>query len=252
MVAKISAETTSIYEELENCPYSLHWLSAHGKQSKNPEQRGTHNDGCGLAWFEEGKLMLHKRGKDRFWDESFARAAQKARAKIFIAHDRQASGGLLLDERGAHPFKASIDGRAVALCHNGAVRNLIDEAIARGTSDSEIFLEKIAEETSTISFRDMHETISRMSLDYDYTSMTSFLLTPDRLFAWRVYNAKDEANRERYEKYYTLYMSNRSNHVLIASEPIDNESNWELIPNMTFIEITSQADGVKLRQASLN
>lgn len=252
MVAKVSSEITSIYEELENCPYSLHWLSAHGKQSKNPEQRGAHDDGCGLAWFENVKLQLHKRGKDRFWDASFVQEAKDARSRIFIAHDRQASGGLQLDEKGAHPFSATIAGKQVALCHNGAVRNLMDEAKAHGTSDSEIFLQKIADKASSLSFEDMRQTIAGMAAHYDYTSMTAFLLAPDRLFAWRIYNGKDKTNRDRYEKYYTLYISNRGDHILIASEPIDDNPNWELIPNMSFIEAVPVDGKVEVKQVSLN
>jgi predicted glutamine amidotransferase len=59
MLSKVSINETSIMDEMLSCPYSLQYLSENGRQPENPAQRGNHNDGCGLAFFEKENLQIH-------------------------------------------------------------------------------------------------------------------------------------------------------------------------------------------------
>jgi hypothetical protein len=79
MLAKISAMPTGIMHELEQCPYSLYWLGSNGIKSHNPDVRGLHNDGCGMAYISlSGDLKYIRKGKDDFWDSSYHQFAENA------------------------------------------------------------------------------------------------------------------------------------------------------------------------------
>ncbi|MEO8088455.1 MAG: class II glutamine amidotransferase, partial [Bacteroidota bacterium] len=130
MIAKISVEPTGILDEMLKCPYSLKYLSEHGRQPSDPETRGSHHDGCGMAFSKNGNVEIHKRSKENAWDETYQQVARTASSNIFIAHNRLASKGLEMTENGAHPFSIDAGGKTFALCHNGGVRTYMEEAKA--------------------------------------------------------------------------------------------------------------------------
>src|SRR5580765_642941 len=94
MIAKVSTTEASIMEEMFLCPTSLQYLSQNARQPDAPWERGQHNDGCGMAFVQNGKLESHKRDKETAWDSSYQSIASNSRSKSFIAHNRLASEGL--------------------------------------------------------------------------------------------------------------------------------------------------------------
>jgi predicted glutamine amidotransferase len=237
MMAKASLKSVGILEELENCPYSLQWLSSHGRKSHDPEERGSHSDGCGLAYEDNGKIIVQKRGRDEFWDDSFHKEVENAQSRIFIAHDRDASSGLQTDVRGAHPFISKIKNTEVAFCHNGGVYSLMDEAAKLETADSELYLQQLLENCNDINADSIAYSIKQFAKKNTFSSITAFLMTTEKLFAWSMFSERDQNKIERYSKYYTLYISMRPGTILVSSEPLDEENNWMLLPNNSFIAI---------------
>jgi predicted glutamine amidotransferase len=250
MIAKVSSSPTSIIEETENCRHSLKWLSENGLRSSGPNPRGTHQDGCGVAFAQNGSLAVEKRGKEDFWNQSYHEVLKKARSRVFIVHDRDASSGLLTDENGAHPFTSTFNGQHVAFCHNGTIRNLVEEAQAKGTSDTLIFLNKILEGINELSENEVYRIVKELADTCDYSSMTAYLMTNNELFAWRVYDTKDAEKASKHESYYTQYLSLRNKSALLASEPLD-DGNWGLLTNRTFLHLTPSGDGVAINYREL-
>lgn len=236
MIAKISVEKTGIIDEMLSCPYSLKYLSKNGRQPGNPEKRGMHHDGCGMAFSNNGSLEIHKRSKENAWDQSYRQIAKTAASNIFIAHNRLASKGLEMNEEGSHPFSVTASGKTFALCHNGGIRTYMDEAINKHTSDSFIFLKKIIDVSGKNDASDILKRLRAISDETDYSSLCSFLITDSELFVWRIYNEKEQEKKDEYEKYYTLYMSMRNNSVLFSSEALD-DSPWMLLENKTFLHL---------------
>ncbi len=236
MLAKISVEKTSVLDEMLMCPYSLQYLSENGRQPADPNTRGMHNDGSGLAFANNGAVEIHKRDKKHAWDDSYRNVARTATSNIFIAHNRLASKGLDVGENGAHPFSMTAGNKTFALCHNGGVRSYMDEAKKLHTSDSFLFLQHLVDSSGKNSADEIFSRLSSIAAQTEYTSLCAFMITNEELFVWRVYNKHEVVKAEGYEKYYTLYMSIRNNSVLFSSEPLDDQP-WMLLQNGTFLHL---------------
>jgi len=245
MIAKASIQETTILDEMLNCPYSLEYLSEHGRQPDEPSQRGNHRDGCGMAFIHNTTTEIHKRDREHAWDDSYIKTVNDARSKLFIAHNRLTSAGLESRVEGSHPFEIFAQGSVYAFSHNGTIYNFVDEAKSRSTSDSFIFLEQIISQTEP---NDDDAIIKRMitvAQTCEYNSMTSFLLAPDHLLVARIFNENDKSKFEKRNMYYTMYMKLAKNTVVFASEPLDDES-WTLMPNNSLISIKPSASHLQM------
>ena len=234
MIAKVSVQETSIMDEMLNCPYSLEYLSKHGRQPDDPAQRGNHRDGCGMAFIHNNTTEIHKRNRDHAWDDSYIQTVKEALSKLFIAHNRLTSAGLESRVEGSHPFEVFSQGSSYAFSHNGTIYNFVDEAKKRNTSDSFLFLEHLISKSETNDDESIITRLTALSSYSEYSSMTAFLLAPDRLLIWRIFNDKDVVKFEKRNMYYTMYMKLSNNNILFSSEPLD-EDGWTLMPNNTII-----------------
>jgi predicted glutamine amidotransferase len=245
MIAKISPEPSSIMEEMLLCPTSLSYLSQNGKQPATPWLRGKHNDGCGLAFLNQGKIEIHKRDKATAWDESYQTIIKKANSQLFIAHNRLATKGLNTSLAGAHPFFYQPNETPYAFSHNGSVASYHNEAVAKELSDSQILFHNLIDEKEKNPDISFSSIISAIAGNTSYDSLCGLLMSPDTLYAWRIYNENDSAKQEIYEAYYTLYLSMKNGRIVIASECLDTGS-WLLLPNNTFISIRLRKNSLQI------
>ena len=251
MLAKISVIPSGIMHELEQCPYSLFWLSENGRKSHDPDIRGRHNDGCGMAYIDEsGTLKTTRHGKDEFWNDDYRNFALEAKSRLYIVHNRFASEGLDISTEGAHPFTIEKFGKPLAFCHNGAVDSYMKEARERNTSDSEILLEELVKSIPDISTSSISNSIINISNTIEYSSLCGFLLSEDELYIWRIFNEKRKSDFDKLNRYFTLFFLMRKNEVLIASEPLDND-NWQLIPNNYFLSLKPANTLIEMKITSL-
>ncbi|MEP7265935.1 MAG: class II glutamine amidotransferase, partial [Bacteroidota bacterium] len=241
-----------ILQEMEQCPNSLLWLSENGIKSHNPDVRGLHNDGCGMAYINsDGRVKSIRKGKTDFWDKSYHDFAAAVSSKLIIAHNRFASPGLNTIENGAHPFIYNKFGKDYAFCHNGGVDTFMDEAKQRNTSDSEIFMEHLLNNMKHPGKTEVVDSLEKIATTTDYSSLCGFLMCDKNIYIWRIFNEKRKEDFDKLSRYYTLYMSIRSNYILIASEPLDEEK-WLLIPNKQFLAISPSDNGIETWSYALN
>jgi len=250
MISRISIESNPILREMLTCPHSLKYLSQNGRQPDDPETRGNHNDGCGMAFSKDGTVELHKRSRENAWDESYITLAKSVSAKIFLAHNRFASKGLEADETGAHPFSITAAGKTFALCHNGSIQDYMAEARELGISDSMIFLRKLIAVNGNNDAGAIAGRLEAIARETTYSSLCSFMMSADELYVWRIFNEKDPSKMEMYEKYYTLYMILRGDAALFSSEPLD-EAQWMLLPNHTLLHLHLNEDKIAIDYHSL-
>jgi predicted glutamine amidotransferase len=234
-----------ILDEMMRCPYSLQYLSRNGRQPDDPGMRGSHDDGCGMAFSKNGSMEVHRRDRNNAWDESYRQLAETVSTNVFIAHNRLASKGLEVNENGAHPFSITVKGKTFALCHNGGIKNYMEEAKQMNTSDSFIFLQKLISTTNENDSESIFKRLSSIAKETSYSSLCAYLITGNELYVWRIYSEQDPGKKESYEKYYTLYMVMRSNAVLFSSEPLDEEP-WMLLENNSFIHIQRKEKELKI------
>lgn len=233
MFSKISFKEVSPLNEMLNCTYSLKYLSIQGRQPEDANVRGTHNDGCGMAFFENGKLKIEKRDKQDAWDKSYVKAIEKVSSKIFIGHNRLTVGGLQSNYDGTHPFYLQRGDKEFAFSHNGTIYNFMDEAKSRNTSDSLIFMEKLLE-GKTFNEDFVLRKLKYVANETDYSSIIGFLMTTDKLMVWRGFNDKDKEKFVNLDRYYTMFMQLNNDGAIFSSEPLDNGS-WTLIPNFSYV-----------------
>jgi predicted glutamine amidotransferase len=245
MLAKISLQESSIMEEMLQCPYSLQYLSENGRQSSNPEQRGHHRDGCGIAFVDQSGMHIEKRRREEAWDASYIQTVREARSKVFIAHNRRTSQGLETRLEGTHPFSLEKNGIRFAFCHNGTAESYVPEALARGTADTQLFFEELIATTNHFTTEAIAESVQRIARKTQYDSISGMLITDrNELFVWRIHDESPD-RIERLSSYYTLYLSFRKGSVVIASEPLD-DSPWVLLPNKTFLGIVPNNESTLL------
>src|SRR5688572_18438012 len=94
MISRISVIQKPVLEEMISCPYSLQYLSKNGRQPADPDMRGMHRDGCGMAFSKNGMVEVHRRSAENAWDESYCKLAKTVSTNLFIAHNRLVSKGL--------------------------------------------------------------------------------------------------------------------------------------------------------------
>jgi predicted glutamine amidotransferase len=245
MIAKISVNETSIMDEMLNCPYSLEYLSEHGRQPGNPSERGNHRDGCGMAFIRKDTTEVHKRDREHAWDDTYIQIAREARSKLFIAHNRLTSAGLESSVEGSHPFELFAQGSTYAFSHNGTIYNFVEEAKKRRTSDSNLFLEHLISKSEPNDDENIIMRLTAIANYSDYSSMTAFLLAPDRLIVWRIFNEKDVSKVEKRKTYYTMYMKLSKNNVVFSSEPLDDEG-WTLMPNNALVSVKPSGKNIEM------
>lgn len=93
-------------------------------------------DGWGLAWYRDGRAILHKAPERALDSPAFAALIAKATSSIFIAHMRLATKGSLC-ERNCHPFTREALSRSWVFAHNGTVEGIARHPDSSGDTDSE-------------------------------------------------------------------------------------------------------------------
>ena len=231
MLAKVSPRPTSPQYEVLEAPHCLRAQSLCANQLTTPT--GPHPSGCGVAWATDGDVHIEKRGAADRWNESFIATVQRIRSRFAVAHIRSASPDLAVDAACAHPYRGEFRGRGLAFCHIGGIDSLYPEARRLHTSDSELFMNAILERISAVSTRDLAQALRGLEARWSYNSLTALLLSPDAVFAWRLFDER-AADRFNLERFITLYIKDTRHEVCIASEPIDDSGLWRALPNRAF------------------
>ena len=239
MVAIASVEAAPVTYELIESPHSLLRQAECGSC-------GPHADGCGVAYVQNKKIPLHRRGPAQNWDDTFKEIIRSIKGQLVICHNRKASGGQQTDESRSHPFLRTFKGSDVALCHNGTLNSVLDEAKERGVVDTEIFFEEILANQKELTLSTIARRVGELARETKYTSLTAFLLAPNALFAWRLFGD------ERVRDYYTLSKREVAGRMVIASEPIDKEVGWTLIPNGTIVSATVEGGKLRMQEEKID
>lgn len=247
MIGKFTIQRASPEYELLSSVHSLRQQSVSACQPDNPDLCGPHASGCGISWLDEDVLKLERRAENDRWDDSFTELISSIETTALIAHNRKSSPGLKVDVSCSHPYLMEFKGQSVAFSHNGGVDSLMNSAKDQDKSDSLILLEDLLSCISDLSIECLKEYLVDRSSVWCFSSLTGLLLTGDMLFAWRCYNS-ESLDIERYEKYYTLYTQMDRNRCLVASEPIDRKSGWNLIKNRSLLCIQKLNGCLKLEQ----
>jgi predicted glutamine amidotransferase len=203
--------------------------------------KGTHNDGCGVAWLDGETICLDKRGPDTVWDSYFENRINSLATTALIAHNRRATRGLPKGEEISHPYQMQCHSESIAFCHNGGIKSFMEEANDTYMADSRVFVNRLTKDIASLTLNSLKDFLASAADTWDYTSINALLLTKNSIFAWRCYQSNDN-NREKRDAYFSLYLRASPGQACITSEPIDNETDWEPLKNRTLLELR-QSDG---------
>lgn len=189
-----------------------------------PDERG-HKDGWGLLCFRNGELAIQMKDVGSAADASkyYGTAWKIAKLNlersagqnlIVLGHLRRASSKARVAQKWSHPFVAEKHGRTWGFQHNGS---LVKEVPREERVDSQILFDLLLDGLDAGD----HDTVvsaTRSARDRaidEYQGFTSlnFMLTDGHaLHVFRDFQSNG--------RYYTLYMDNFGEMVVLASEPI--------------------------------
>jgi predicted glutamine amidotransferase len=198
----------------------------------------THGDGFGIGWYGEREAPAVYREVMPAWsDENLLALCHTLRSPLFFAHVRAATGTAIARQN-SHPFRHS----RWMFMHNGQIGDyaqvrrtlearLPDELYAarKGATDSELlFLLALAQARSGMSITDavyrvFEDTVALMherGIDQPLR-FSAALADGKRLHVFRL--ASDA-------KPPSLYMHRGSRGTAVASEPLDDAGDWQLLP----------------------
>ncbi|BCQ06907.1 gamma-glutamyl-hercynylcysteine sulfoxide hydrolase [Mycobacterium heckeshornense] len=179
-------------------------------------------DGWGVGFFD-GATPRRWRSTAPLWgDVSFDSVAPALRSHCVVASVRSATVGMPIEISATAPFT---DGRWL-LAHNGAVDRaaLPNPASAEPVCDSTILAELIF----TRGLDALGEVIRQLGADDPNARLNILAANGSRLLATTWGD--------------TLSVLRRDDGVVLASEPYDDDPNWEDVPDRHVVEVT--ADGV--------
>lgn len=199
-----------------------------------------HGDGWGLAFYQDGKPVVHKSGGNLLdeADKVVGILSGIGKAPVVILHLRKSAWNDTSCTRHAHPFHCN----NVVFAHNGTVydyQGLIPSIKVPGLGedalDTEVFFYHFMSSQSLELGRAFLETVSIIKQGYKFSALNCLFSDGAKLFAYRDYAKEPE--------YYTLYKSRSETSSLISSQPLDEDIQWEMMGKEEFLEIDLQEAG---------
>ncbi len=213
-------------------------------------------DGTGLGWFDQdGAPRLEKQPIAAYGDAQFAREAREILSRSFVAHIRFASTGAL-ELSNTHPFELA--GRLFA--HNGVIENMAaldrhlesDLELVKGDTDSERFFALITREIEAAGGNvaaGIEAACGWVAQQLPILAINFVLATPDSVWALRYPETHPLYLLEREPGEALEHSSTLGSRVhsqagagrplaVIASERMDSDPGWTLLPSGELIQIT--------------
>ncbi|MCM0084399.1 class II glutamine amidotransferase [Geomonas sp. Red32] len=197
-----------------------------------------HEDGWGMAYYVEGKLVVEKSGESLLKERARVVEPLKrlGRTPVLILHLRKSAWKDSSSTRHAHPFHHD----NVVFAHNGTVyeyKPLLPEITLPGLGgdalDTEVFFYHI------MSFREhglapaFRQSVARIKQGLRYSALNCLFSDGTTLYAYRDFTKEPD--------YYSLYKSLSPSSSLVCSEPLDDRHEWVAMEKGEFIELPAAA-----------
>jgi len=241
MFAVLSVEPVSASKYLSEAECSLY----------EQARKGNQGDGCGIGYYEDGRLTLLRSEKAICDDDQFMRRSSRVISNMFIAHVRKASNprdlprDVLISEVNSQPFRHE----RFLFVHNGTLyipdqvtQELGDyRSVVKGVNDSEVlfaFLLQAIERSGSVEegFRQLEPKLwgihrrSGSSMATPYRGLSIMLSDGKALYAYEKYigdcGTSICSNAPVFELQYIVSGSE----IVVASERMTRDD-WAAMPN---------------------
>lgn len=193
-----------------------------------------HQDGWGLAFYQRGKLIVHKSGVSLLDDTNkvIDMLSATGSSPVVILHLRKSAWTDTTSTRHAHPFHYN----NVAFVHNGVVYDYkgflpdITTPVAEDALDTEVFFHHFMSAESADLGQAFLNTVSIIKQrQYRFSALNCLFSDGAKLYAYRDYSKEPH--------YYSLYKAFPENSCVISSEPLDENIQWEMMGKEEFLAI---------------
>ncbi len=193
-----------------------------------------HEDGWGLAFYQEGELVVHKSGISLLGetDKVIGILSLAKSSSLMILHLRKSAWGDRYSTRHAHPFH--IDN--TVFFHNGVVydyQGLLPginlPGLGADALDTEVFFYHFMSGKGRDLGRDFLDTAALIKRKHRFSALNSLFSDGVKLFAYRDYAKEPD--------YYSLYKAFSDKSCFISSEPLDEDLRWEMMAQEEFLTI---------------
>ena len=193
-----------------------------------------HEDGWGLAFYLEGKLVVHKSGVNLLeeTDKVLQILSTAKTSPLMILHLRKSAWADTSNTRHAHPFYLD----NTVFFHNGVVydyQGLIPDINLPGLDadarDTEVFFYHVMSGASRDLGQAFLDSSALIQQKHKFSALNCLFSDGVKLFAYRDYAKEAD--------YYSLYKACSENSCFISSEPLDKNIRWEMMAKEEFLAI---------------
>ncbi len=193
-----------------------------------------HEDGWGLAFYHEGRLIVHKSGVNLLeeTDKVIRILSTTKTSPLMILHLRKSAWGDRYSTRHAHPFHFD----NTVFFHNGVVydyQGLISDINLPGLGadalDTEVFFYHVMSGKAQDLGRAFLDSAALIKRKHKFSALNCLLSDGVKLFAYRDFAKEPD--------YYSLYKAFSENSCFISSETLDENIRWEMMAKEEFLAI---------------
>jgi len=193
-----------------------------------------HEDGWGLAFYQDGRLIVHKSGGNLLTetDKVIGILSGIGSSAVVILHLRKSAWNDTTSTRHAHPFHY----HDVVFAHNGTVydyKRLLPAINIPGLEadalDTEVFFYHFMSGKSPELGQAFLDTVSIIKQGYTFSALNCLFSDGIKLFAYRDYSKEPD--------YYSLYKAYSEGSHIISSQPLAKGIHWEMMDKEEFLAL---------------
>lgn len=193
-----------------------------------------HEDGWGLAFYQEGRLVVHKSGVSILEEaDRVNRILNAAKASpMMILHLRKSAWADSSNTRHAHPFHYD----NTVFFHNGVVYDYQDlipsitlPGLATDALDTEVFFYHFMSGATRGLGKAFLDTVALIQQKHKFSALNCLFSDGVKLFAYRDFAKEAD--------YYSLFKAFTAGSWFISSEPLDKSMQWDMMAKEEFMVI---------------
>jgi len=193
-----------------------------------------HEDGWGLAFYEEGRLVVHKSGVSLLeeTDRVFGVLSTAKTSPVMILHLRKSAWENTSSTRHAHPFNHE----NTVFFHNGVVydyQGLIADIDLPGLEadarDTEVFFYHFMSGKFGDLGQAFLDSVALIKRKHKYSALNCLFSDGVKFYAYRDYAREPD--------YYSLFKTFSENSWYISSEPLGDHIPWQMMAQEEFLTL---------------
>ena len=193
-----------------------------------------HEDGWGLAFYRNGRLVVQKSGNSLLdeTDQAFRILSAAGTSPVMILHLRKSAWENTSSTRHAHPFhhdNTVFFHNGVVYDYQGLIANIDLPGLAADARDTEVFFYHVMSGTPGDLGRAFLDTVALIRREHRYSALNCLFSDGTKLFAYRDYAREPD--------YYSLYKACSGDSWFISSEPLGDHMPWSMMAQEEFLTI---------------